>query len=263
MALVTTVLNELKSEIDDLKTKIDMLRAVPPLEHRLRRVASWLERGDAEHDADAKYIFLWIAFNAAYAVERKAEGRDVQDAQRRERYFKALVPLDVERRIYRTLAANLRRPIQDIMRNEYVYHGFWNCLTDQSFNWRDWPNRTRFEQDSKFVEERLAFGASTGSLQAQLRANAVVPNGDVAAVLRTLFDRLNVLRNQLMHGCATQDGHLSRRQVDAGATVLGPLVCKFLDVMTDNPEEDWGPLAYPVREDIREDRHEANRSRKS
>ena len=248
--------NELKPQIDSLQAKIDVLRATPALEHRLRRAVSWLKRGDAERDTDAKYIFLWIAFNAAYAVERKSElGEDVSEAQRRENYFGALVPLDVNRRIYKTLATELRPPIQDIMQNEYVYRGFWSCLDDRPFNWRDWPNREGFKRDQDFVAKLLGYGASSGSLQTQLRAIAVVPVDDVVAVLVKLFDRLNVLRNQLMHGCATQDGLLNRRQVDAGATVLGPMMCAFLDVMADNPRNDWGPLAYPVRDDIREDRH--------
>ena len=165
---------------------------------------SWLERGDAEHDADAKCIFLWIAFNAAYAVDRKVElvmnDGDLTEASRRESYFSALVPLDTKRRVYSLLATDLRSPVEDIMRNVYVYRGFWNHLSDGPFNWRDWPDRTRFERERAFVETQLGYTAASGSLQAQLRANAMVPNGDVVAILRTLFDRLSVLRNQLMHG---------------------------------------------------------------
>lgn len=258
-----TIPNVLRPRIDRLKTKIDVLCADPALEHRLRRALSWLERGNAERDADAKYIFLWIAFNAAYAVDRKSElEEDVTEARRRESYFRTLVQLDVSRRIYTVLARELHPLVQDIMKNYYVYHGFWRSLTDgRRFDWRDWPNWEKFKQDQDFVAKRLGYGASKGSLEMQLRANAVVPVNDVAEVLSKLFDRLNVLRNQLMHGCATQNGHLNRRQVDAGAMVLGPLVCEFLAVMADNPAKarEWGPLAYPVRDDIREDRHEANR----
>ena len=246
--------NELSTRIEQLKTRIDALRGVPPLEHRLHRAVSWLRRGDAERDADAKYIFLWIAFNAAYALERNVK----TDAQRRESYLKSLVSLDKKNHIYGLLVKQLRAPVQDIMENVYVYRGFWDGLTDQDFNWQEWPNRIWFERDRAFVEERLAYRPAPGSLQAQLRPNALVPT-DVAAILDKLFDRLNVLRNQLMHGCATQDGTLNRRQVDAGATLLGPLVHIFLDIMVDNPGESWGATAYPVRDDIKEDRHRINR----
>jgi len=41
-----------------------------PYRVRLHRSLSWLTRADAEaDDLDARFIFLWIAFNAAYAHE--------------------------------------------------------------------------------------------------------------------------------------------------------------------------------------------------
>ena len=153
---------------------------------RLHRAVSWLRRGDGERDADAKYIFLWIAFNAAYAVERNVG----TDLQRRKSYLNALVPLDKSNRIHSLLAEELRAPVQDIMENVYLYRGFWDSLTDRDFNWQEWPNRTRFERDSAFVTKRLAYRPPPGSLQAQLRPDAPVST-DVAAILHKLFDRLN------------------------------------------------------------------------
>ena len=74
-------------------------------------------------------------------------------------------------------------------------------------------------------------------------------------VLSRVFDRLYVVRNRLMHGCATQDGTLNRRQVQGGRDILEAPVPLFLDMMADHPEVDWGKISYPVRDDIREDRH--------
>ncbi len=246
--------DELSPKIEYLKARIDAWDDDSRLKLRLHRAVSWLRRGNGERDTDAKYIFLWIAFNAAYAVERNVSS----DAQRRESYLNLLVPLDKNNRIYGLLAKQLRAPVKSIMENVYLYRGFWDSLTERDFNWQEWPNRTWFERDSAFVTERLAYRPPAGSLQAQLRPNALVPT-DVAGILHKLFDRLNVLRNQLMHGCATQHGTLNRRQVDAGAAVLGPLVHLFLDIMVDNPGKEWGAPAYPVRPDIREDRHRTNR----
>ena len=73
-------------------------------------------------------------------------------------------------------------------------------------------------------------------------------------ILAHVFDRLGVLRNQLMHGCATQQGSLNRRQVDDGTQILEVLVPLFVDIIADNPEAGWGKISYPVREDIRQDR---------
>ncbi|MEQ3637138.1 hypothetical protein [Alcanivorax sp.] len=36
---------------------------------RVHRVLSWLDRAEQKFDPDSRFIFLWIAFNAAYASE--------------------------------------------------------------------------------------------------------------------------------------------------------------------------------------------------
>ena len=38
-------------------------------EHRIRRAFSWLERSEKARSNEGKFIFLWIAFNAAYGGE--------------------------------------------------------------------------------------------------------------------------------------------------------------------------------------------------
>ena len=40
-----------------------------PLTLRIHRALSWLHRAEMADDVDGKFIFLWIAFNAAYAQE--------------------------------------------------------------------------------------------------------------------------------------------------------------------------------------------------
>ena len=61
-----------------------------------------------------------------------------------------------------------------------------------------------------------------------------------------LFDRLYVLRNQLVHGGATWNSSVNREQVKDGANILSFLVPIFVDLMMDNPQTDWGAPYYPV-----------------
>ena len=63
-----------------------------------------------------------------------------------------------------------------------------------------------------------------------------------------LFDRLYVLRNQLVHGGATWNSSVNRDQVRDGARTLGFLVPIFVDLMMDNQGENWGLPYYPVVE---------------
>ncbi len=69
---------------------------------------------------------------------------------------------------------------------------------------------------------------------------------ETAKILSTLFDRLYVLRNQLVHGGATWNSTINRNQVRDGAAVLGWLVPIMIDIMMDNPDRDWGKPFYPV-----------------
>lgn len=227
---------------ESLKIKSEALVKISPLSHRLRRSLSWIERADCENGVDAKFIFLWIAFNAAYAVDRKAEerkwNRELSEWKRRENYFKILSEFSYKR--IHPVVTEKRSTINNLMENVYVFRGFWESLDDEPFNWTNWRRKQQFEFERDEVRRR--FGVSSDE--------------NTTYILKKLFDRLYVLRNQLMHGCATQNGSLNRRQVEDGSAILGLLVPLFLDIMLDHPEEDWGRISYPVRDDIREDRAE-------
>lgn len=78
-----------------------------------------------------------------------------------------------------------------------------------------------------------------------------VTRRDTTAVLTCVFDRLYVLRNQIMHGGATWDGSVNRGQVTDGAEILGFLLPVFVDLMKDNPAECLGRPYYPFVNDDR------------
>ena len=65
-------------------------------------------------------------------------------------------------------------------------------------------------------------------------------------VLSIVFDRLYVLRNQLVHGGATWNSQVNRAQVSDGARILGTLVPLILGIMIEHPELDFGEILYPV-----------------
>jgi hypothetical protein len=69
---------------------------------------------------------------------------------------------------------------------------------------------------------------------------------DTVRVLTLVFDRLYVLRNQLVHGGSTWNSIVNRDQVRDGAAILSFLVPVFTDVMMENPDEEWGRPFYPV-----------------
>lgn len=57
---------------ESLKTQQREIRDIfsDSISLRIHRSLSWLQRSEMEDkDKDAKYMFLWIAFNSAYASE--------------------------------------------------------------------------------------------------------------------------------------------------------------------------------------------------
>ena len=142
-------------DLETLKAKIATLSNVPALQHRLHRSLSWLERADFEDDADAQCVFLWIAFNAAYAIDRKAEGGQASEQQQRGRYFGRIVLLDPENRICRRVVGDLRDSVRDLVSNPYVFRGFWDCLTEERFDWEAWSKREQFDEGVEFFERLL------------------------------------------------------------------------------------------------------------
>ena len=101
---------------DQLKEKQRALRDgfALPLTLRVHRALSWLMRAHREdEDLDTRFIHLWIGFNAAYAgdLERALEEDEgaglrpgaANERERFEGFFRALVSLDDEGRIYKAL----------------------------------------------------------------------------------------------------------------------------------------------------------------
>jgi hypothetical protein len=64
-------------------------------------------------------------------------------------------------------------------------------------------------------------------------------------VLSIVFDRLYVLRNQLVHGGATWNSQVNRAQISDGANILGRLVPLIIELMIEHPELDFGEILYP------------------
>lgn len=116
--------------------------------------------------------------------------------------------------------------IRLLLDNRFVYAPFWlhhNGVPGYS-NW----------------SERLAFDRG--------QVNKALKGHDTATLLSLLFDRLYVLRNQLVHGGGTWNSGVNRAQVRDGAALLGCLLPVFIDLMMDNGSHGWPMPHYPVVE---------------
>ena len=123
---------------------------------------------------------------------------------------------DANRAIYNAVWMKHNREIRTLLDNEFVFKPFWQ----NAINWR-----LRFEDTKRGIELSLR-------------------ERDTLDILVTLFDRLYVLRNQLLHGGSTWQGSVNRSQVQDGAAIMAFLVPHFINLMLDNPTTDWGIPPY-------------------
>lgn len=189
---------------------------------RIHRAISWLARAEAEEeDRDARFIFLWIAFNAAYAQEFGFEHTERETLRE---FLGRVLAVDAERRLHGLVFEKFSGPVRVLIDNHFVFEPFWRALRehDSSDTWKQ------------------QFAASQ---KAALRS---VMGQDTLVVLGIVFDRLYVLRNQLVHGGATWNSRVNRRQVHDGTSLLGDLVPVIIELMLDHPEVDYGGISFPV-----------------
>ncbi len=212
---------------DILKAKQRALRENFPdaMALRVHRAISWLGRSEAEtDDVDVRFILLWISFNSAYTAHIESDGVSERGAFKA--YFETLVDLDKGHRIYNAVWTRFSQEIRLVFDNRYVFSPFWSHFNGEE-GFSDW-------------EERLA--------KSKRSIATALSDRDTARILATLFDRLYVLRNQMVHGGATWNSSVNRNQIRDGAAVLGCLLPIFIDIMMDHPARDWGQPYYPVVE---------------
>lgn len=188
---------------------------------RIHRAISWLERAEVEkEDMDARFIFLWISLNAAYAREFGYEQTERDEAMR---FMRKLLACDTEGRIHAVLFNQFSGPIRTLIDNKYVFEPFWRAMRehDSSELWK-----SKFEQ------------AKGVALKA-------IMDRDTATVLSVVADRLHVLRNQLVHGGATWNGQANRAQVRDAAAILSTLMPVVIDLMVHSRDVDFEAITYP------------------
>ena len=80
----------------------------------------------------------------------------------------------------------------------------------------------------------------------QARIRSAPGRQETPLTLTLLFDRLCVLRNQVLHSGATWNSSVNCNQVRGGAAIMGFLVPISVKVMMDHTGERFGGNHYPV-----------------
>lgn len=191
---------------------------------RVHRSLSWLQRAEqTKDDVDGKFIFLWIAFNAAYAND-VGRGGQIGESTKFKMFLEKVCLLDHENRLSNLIWTQYSGDFRILLNNQYVFQPFWDAINLNSGD-EDWTD--------KLAKQKAA-------------AHAALGKQDIATLLSILFANLYTLRNQLMHGGATWNSGVNREQLTLGTNILEQIVPVIIDTMMRNPNTLWGEAFYPV-----------------
>ena len=188
---------------------------------RLHRAISWLKSAEKQDDnLDVKFISLWIAFNACYAVDLNGISSKPEKAKLRD-FTSSLVHFD-RTRLYNLFWEKYSGPVRVLIENKFVFEKFWE------FNRGDIDNY------------EASFNKSIAT------ALNCLSKENIEGLIEIILERLYTLRNSIMHGGSTYNSKLNRAQLKDASNIMQLLVPIIIDIMLENSEHDWGEIAYPV-----------------
>ena len=186
---------------------------------RIWRALSWLERaeGFTPADTEGRFISCWIGLNALYG-RLDDDHRPWGDREALGAFLPNIWGLDSKGSLRQVLGKR-QSAVLNLIEDPYLTIQFWE---NQSA-----PAIRQAKKDAK--DAILAFQK---------------PNR--LPVLRLIFERLYVMRNQVFHGASTKGGKLNRRALQSSATALMDLLPTMLEIMIEwGIDEDWGEVCYP------------------
>ncbi|MDA7999875.1 MAG: HEPN domain-containing protein [Alphaproteobacteria bacterium] len=218
---------------------------------RLQRALSWLGQAEKHvleeirgmddsqkvQDADdMAFIACWISFNAVYAEYATS---DKAEKEKREKFFDKILERDDGRVHDALIGERTRRAVISVVVHKFLCAEFWDIHHAGKMS-----RKQRAAANEDVIAALYSEGAAVHDAFYRL---------DTSGVLVPLFDRLSLLRNQLVHGSASWRDGVNRSQVVLGLWLMFILVPLFIDVIMDDVSENpgngtelWGEAYYPV-----------------
>jgi len=199
---------ELNSLYDELKDNLE-----ENLKTRIHRSLSWLKKSERDNEPDANFVFLWISFNGAYSNQEHNHGYDIRSD------FFTLIYKYGKKEIDEIIEINFNAEIYNIYSNEYLIESYWHGKG------YDFEIERRKDIDMAHYELNKA-------------------KKDCSKILEKLFQRLNILRNQIFHGYTTYNSSVNRVSVESASKLMQILVPLFIEIMIKNHDENWGEIDF-------------------
>lgn len=221
MAEANLTVHELRRVWKPQKERLNAEHAQHPTNIRFHRACSWLQRVEdaEEHEAlDLLLLSLWTSFNALYGQWDGERQEPVSDVDCWQHFLDRMLVLDRDGLIQDKLEEH-KKLVMVLFDDEYLSRFFWQEPTDQRAKR---VRRTRHEAQAWYVEKNWTM------------------------VLQRLFERIYLLRCQLVHGAATYDSSFNRTAIRRCTQMMDHLLRTFLGVWVRwGAAEDWGIMCYP------------------
>ena len=190
---------------------------------RFDRARSWLERSACAlrvQDYEQAFIGLWIALNALYGLpEYKHPWKESSDTLKRIKAYIGLLKNADEVALWTCVdEVNRNVKIVSFMHNRFLTIARW----------------TKEQSDVKDADRDLD------------KARLGLQDERADKVLESLLSRIRVLRNQIFHGCSTNNRGTNRGSLLPCIRVLMIVIPAFLNIMLMHTDHGrWGELPYP------------------
>jgi len=201
-----------------LGTSVTMSEAIAI---RLRRARSWLRKATKagqNGDVDAQFVFLWIAFNALYGTPRYRRSHDETYVGETEDFLAFLGESErLSRGRFETCLGSVESHVQELLWSPFLNI---EC-------WRHW--------DKAGIRDRQKRRASSCNTY------------DKAHRIGRVFLQLYTLRNQVLHGAATDEGQRNRESLKHAIPILDVFVPACIDLVAEHGTKirNLDPIPFP------------------
>jgi len=221
MAEANLTVRELRRLWKPQKEWLNTGHAHHPTNIRFHRACSWLQRvGEIRDDEvlDHLLLSLWTAFNALYGQWNGERQEPVSDVECWQHFLDRMLELARGELIEAQLTGH-NKLAMTFFDDEYLSRFFWQKPTDKRAKR---VRRTRVDAQMWYAEKNWTM------------------------VLERLFERIYLLRCQLVHGASTYDSSYNRIAIRRCSQMMEHLLRTFLRVWAQwGSDEDWWIMCYP------------------
>lgn len=219
--IIFLLVNDFNMNPSQLSRKLKASTFPETLTIRAHRAISWLKSAEKQEGSlDMKFLSLWIALNATYAVDLNGISSKPEKVKLRD-FTSSLVRFD-RVRLYNLFWEKYSGPVRVLIENKFVFEKFWEY------------NRGEIDDYLPAFNKSIATALNCLSKE------------NIEGLLEIVLERLYTLRNSLVHGGATYNSKLNRAQLRDACNIMQLLVPIIIDIMLENGDHDWGEIAYPV-----------------